>query len=112
MKQLIIVTSRPPFFLYCSDFDHHGGGECHAWHILPGRKDDSPRLAVGLAERELKCHRYLDDLLPSPSDASPRAGGAQSGNVEDVYKHRGDTHRVRCTLFHPRNWFHHHSGPR
>lgn len=33
------------------------------WHSTP------PRYYMGLAERELECHRHLDDLLSSSADA-------------------------------------------
>jgi hypothetical protein len=46
---------------------------CRASRIYFDRQDHKARRAMGLAERRLEYHRYLDDLLPSPSDASPRA---------------------------------------
>jgi len=65
---------------------------------------------VGLVEREPECHRHLDDLLPSLADASTRTGDTLPRDVEDVYKHRRDTHRVSRAPFHPRDRSHHHSG--
>ena len=59
----------------------------------------------------LEWHRHLDDMPPSPPDASARAGDTLPRNVKDVYKRRRDAHRVRGTYFHHWDWSHHSSSP-
>src|SRR5712691_5422304 len=79
-------------------------------HIFSARKACPPHRAVGIAERDLECHHHLDDLLPSPPDASTHAGGAPRA-VQHVHKHCHDAHRVCGTLHHPWNWSGHRSSP-
>jgi hypothetical protein len=57
---------------------------CLCWEANP------PRRAVGhtASERELERHRHLNDLLPSPLNASTHARAALHRDIQDVYKHR------------------------
>jgi len=66
---------------------------------------------MGITERDLECHRHLNDLLSCPAVASTHAGGAHPKNIQHVYKYRHDTHRVCGTLVHRRNRSRHYGGP-
>ena len=63
---------------------------------------------MGLSERELERYRHPDDMLPSSADASAYARGALPGDVQHIYKHCYDAHRVRGTLFYPGDLSHYH----
>ena len=44
--------------------------------VLGARPSSSHRRRMDLSERELECHRHLDDLLPSSEDANLSTGDA------------------------------------
>jgi hypothetical protein len=103
VEQLIAVTLGLFHSLFCSGLRLDGGGVRHTRHIYAERKAYRACCTMGHAERELEYYRHLDDLLSSPADASSNAAGALSRDVQYVYEHRHDAHRVCRAFFH--RWY-------